>query len=93
MLYDHGGIVDHIFDNLLGGEDLVYLSSDATSEPWSGTKKLFGVLLDVIFDGEDTLVKQGLGLSLAVILPDEKKGTDSGSTDKQVLSKTYQSST
>ena len=93
VLHDRSSIVDHIFDNLLGGEDLVYLSSDATSEPWSGTKKLFGVLLDVIFDGEDTLVKEGLGLSLAVILPDEKKGTDSGSTDKQVLSKTYQSST
>ena len=40
----------------------------------SGTKKLFGVFLDVIFDEEDTvLVEGGLDLSLVVILPDAKK--------------------
>ena len=73
MLHDRSGVVGHIFDNLLGGEDFVYLSSDTTSEPWSGAKKLFGVFLEIVFDREDTLVKEGLGLSLAVILPDEKK--------------------
>ena len=82
MLHDRSSIVDHIFDNLLGGEDFVYLSSDTTSEPWSGTKKLFGVFLEIVFDREDTLIKEDLGLSLAVILPDEKKATDSKSTDK-----------
>ena len=82
VLHDRSGIVGHIFDNLLGGEDFVYLSSDTASEPWSGTKKLFGVFLEIVFDREDTLIKEDLGLSLAVILPDEKKATDSESTDK-----------
>ena len=93
MLHDHGGIVDHIVDNLLGGEDFAYLSSDATSEPCSRTNKLFGVFLEIVVDREDTLIKEGLGLSLAVVLPDKKKVTGSGSTVKQVLSQTYQSST
>ena len=70
VLHDRSGIVGHIFDNPLGGEDFVYLSSDATSEPWSGTKKLFGVFLEIVFDREDTLIKEGLGLSLAVGLPE-----------------------
>ena len=73
VLHDRSGIVGHIFDNLLGGENFVYLSSDTTSEPWSGAKKLFGVFLEIVFNREDTSVKEGLGLSLAVILPDEKK--------------------
>ena len=73
VLHDRSGIVGHIFDNLLGGEDFVYLSSDTTSEPWSCTKKFFGVFLEIVFDREDTLIKEGLGLSLAVVLPDKKK--------------------
>ena len=73
MLHDHGGIVDHIVDNLLGGEDFAYLSSDATSEPCSRTSKLFGVFLEIVVDREDTLIKEGLGLSLAVVLPDKKR--------------------
>ena len=37
VFQDPGRIVDHVFDDLLGGEDLAYLSGDATDEPmvWS----------------------------------------------------------
>jgi len=73
MLQDPSGVVDHIFDDLLGGEYLLYLSGDATSEPWSGTEGLFGVFLEVVFDWDDTLFEEGLGFGLTVILPDKKK--------------------
>ena len=53
MLQDPSGVVDHIVNDLLCREDLVYLSRDATGDPWSGTDEIFGVLLEVIFDWDD----------------------------------------
>ena len=49
VLQDLSDVVDHIVDDL-GGEDFVDLSCDATGEPWFGTSKTFGVLLEVVFD-------------------------------------------
>jgi len=50
----------------------LYLSGNATGEPWPGTEGLFGVLLEVVFDWDDTLFKEGFGFGLTVILPDKK---------------------
>ena len=71
MLQDLSGVVDHIIDDLLGGENLVYLSSDATGEPRPGIEGILGVALEVFFDGEDTSLEESFGFGLTVILPDK----------------------
>jgi hypothetical protein len=38
VLQDPSGVVYHIIDDLLGGEDLMNLSGDPTGEPWSGAE-------------------------------------------------------
>ena len=72
MLQDPSSVIDHIIDDLLCGKDLVYLSSNATSEPWPGTEGFLGVFLEVLFVGNDTLFEESFGFGLTVILPDEK---------------------
>ena len=69
MLQDPSSVVDHIIDDLLGGEDLVYLGSNATGKPWPGTERLLGVLLEILFDWDDTLFEECFGFGLTVILP------------------------
>ena len=64
---------DHVFDDLLGGKDLAYLGGDATGEPWSGAERVLGVLLQVVFDWNDTSRKESFGFSLTVVLPDQEK--------------------
>lgn len=73
MLYDRGGVVDHILDDLLGREDLSYLSGNPTGEPRPRTERLLGVLLEVLFDRDDTLFEESLGFGLTIILPNEKQ--------------------
>ena len=72
VLQDPSGVADHVIDDLLRWEDLAYLSSDAAGEPWPGAEELFGMFLDVVVDGEDTLLEESFGFGLAVVLPDEK---------------------
>ena len=72
VLQDPSGVADHVIDDLLRWEDLAYLSGDTAGEPWPGAEELFGVLLDVVVDGEDTLLEESFGFGLAVVLPDEK---------------------
>jgi hypothetical protein len=72
VLQDPSGVADHVIDDLLGWEDLAYLSGHAAGEPWPGAEELFGVLLDVVFDGEDTLLEESFGFGLTIVLPDEK---------------------
>ena len=96
MLQDLGRVVDHIIDNLLSREDLVYLSSNATSEPWPGTEGFLGVFLEVLFVGNDTLFEESFGFGLTVILPDEKGSIPSNKLSvisRIGVSATYQSST
>ena len=69
MLQDPSRIVNHVIDDLLSGEDLAYLSGDATSEPWSGLDRIFRVLLEVVFHWDDTLLEESLGFSLTLTLP------------------------
>ena len=45
------------------------LSSDASSEPWSRTERIFGMLLEIIFDRNNALLEECLGFSLAIFLP------------------------
>jgi hypothetical protein len=71
VLQDPSRIVNHVIDDLLSGENLAYLSGDATGEPWSGLDRIFGVLLEVVFDWDDTLLEESLGLSLTLTLPVE----------------------
>lgn len=73
VLQDPSGLVDHIINNPLGREDLLYLSCDATGEPWSGTKRLFWVLLEVIFDWHNPLFEKSFGFGLTVVLPTKMK--------------------
>jgi len=82
MLQDRSGVVNHIIDDLLSGEDLVYLSSDATGKPRPGTERLLWVLLEILFDGEDALFKESFGFGLTVILP-------VGQVQSQYPSKTF----
>ena len=70
VLQDRSGVVDHIFNDRLGREDLVYLSSDTTREPRPGTERLLGVLLEILFDGDDALFKESFGFGLTVLLPE-----------------------
>jgi hypothetical protein len=70
VLQDPRGIVDHVFNNPLSREDLMNLSGDATGEPWSGTERLFRVLLEVVFDWHNTLLEESFGFGLTVVLPD-----------------------
>jgi len=74
MLQDPSGVIDHIVDDLLCGEDFVYLSGDATGEPWPGTERLFGVLIEVILVWDDALLEKRFGFGLTVVLPDEESG-------------------
>jgi hypothetical protein len=73
VLQDPSSIIDHVLNDLLSREDLLYLSSDATGEPRSGTERLFGVLLEIIFDWDNTLFEESFSFSLAVVLPELKK--------------------
>lgn len=72
MLQDPSGLVDHIFNNLLSREDLAYLSGDAASKPWSGTERLFWMLLEVVFDWHNTLFEESFGFGLTVVFPGKK---------------------
>lgn len=69
VLQDPSRIVNHVIDDLLSGEDLVYLGSDTTSEPWSGTDRLFRVLFEIVFYWDDTLLEESLGFSLTIFHP------------------------
>ena len=69
VLQDRSGVVDHVINDLLSGEDLVYLSSDATGKPWPGTERLLGVFLEILFNGEDALFEESLCFGLTVIFP------------------------
>lgn len=69
MFQDPSRIANHILDDLLGGEDFVDLCSDASGEPRSGAERVFGVLLEIVFDWKNTLLEESLGLGLAVVLP------------------------
>ena len=62
----------------------MYLGSDAASEPWPGAEGFLRVLLEVLFDRDDTLFEKSFGFSLAVILPEEK--TNNISTLNQATS-------
>ena len=70
VFQDPSSVVDHPFDDLLGRENLVYLSGDATGEPWSGTEKIFWVLLEVFLDWHDALIEESFGFGLTVVLPE-----------------------
>lgn len=71
MFQDPSGIIDHILDDLLGGEDFAYLSGDATGKPWPRLERILGVFLEVVFYGDDALFEEGFGFGLTVVLPDE----------------------
>ena len=73
MLQDPSGVVDYTVGDPPGGEDPVYLSRGATSEPWSGTDEIFGVLREVVFDWDDNFFGKSFGFCLAVILPDRER--------------------
>lgn len=73
MFQDSSSIVDHIIDDLPGGKNLMYLSGDATGQPWPGTERIFGVLLEIVFDGNDTLFEKSFGFGLTVVLPDSER--------------------
>ena len=77
MFRDPSGVVDHIFNDLLGGEDFVYLSGDATGRPWPGLEIILGVLLEVVFYGDDALSEEGFGFGLTVVLPDDGRCPES----------------
>ncbi len=42
---------------------------DAADEPRTGLQRLLGVLFEIVLDGKDTLRRQLLDLSLAVVVP------------------------
>ena len=71
MHQNSSGVVDHILNDLLGGENLVYLSSDATGQPWPGTEGFFGVLLEIVFNGNDTFLEKSFDFGLTVLPSDE----------------------
>ena len=73
MFQDPSGVVDHILDDLLGGEDFAYLSGDATSKPWPGLERILGVFLKVVFYGADALFEESSGFCVTVVPPDERK--------------------
>ena len=83
VLHDPSGFVDHIFNDLLSREDLVYLSGDATGKPRSGAERLFRMLLEVVFVWYNTLVKESLDLRLTVLLPDRNQINGSGRSDRR----------
>lgn len=66
------GIVDHLVDDGLCREDLVNESRDTADEPWAGGgTRALGVLLHLVLIWQDTLRRELLDLSLAVVVPEK----------------------
>ena len=72
-LQDPRGVIDHIIDDLLSGEDLAYLNSCATGGQRPGAGRLLRMLLEVDFVGDDTSLEKSFGFGLTIILPEGKE--------------------
>lgn len=73
MLQDPSSVINHILDDPLSGENLMYLGGNTSREPRPGSKGLLWVLLKVVLDWDDTLLQEGFGLGLFVVLPIESQ--------------------